>query len=117
MTALFEGLGIVHIAVAALIIAGFALSLMGKTVSPLMVWAARVQLLLGLALVGIAEGGNVMSLNHTWIAVKLLVAIGVVACTEMAARRAARDPERFRPVLLHVAAGLTLINILYAYTG
>ncbi len=115
MVSLFQGLGVVHIAVAALIVAGFVLSLMNKGVSPVMVWAARVQLLLGLVLVGIAEMGDVMAMNHMWVGVKLLVAVGVVACTEIAARRAARGNPQ--PVLLYVALALTIVNILYAYAG
>ncbi len=115
MVSLFQILGIVHIAVAALIVAGFVLSLMNKGVSSVMVWSARVQLLLGLALVGIAEMGDVLALNHMWVGVKLLVALGVVACTEIAARRSARGEAK--PVLLYVAVALTLVNIVYAYAG
>lgn len=113
MSTLFQALGIVHIGVAALIVAGYVLSLSTSRLHPLMVWAARAQLLLGLAMVGIAEGGKVLTLDHGWVGAKLLVALGVVGCCEMASVRQRRGRARSR--LIHVALGLTSVNILVAY--
>lgn len=114
MVTAFQVLGIVHIGVAALIVAGYVLSLSASRPHPLMVWAARAQLLLGLALVGLAEGGDVMTLGHAWVAIKLLVALGVVACCEIAAAKHRKASPK--PLFLHVALTLTLVNILVAYT-
>ena len=71
--------------------------------------------LLGLALVGIAEGGKVMTLNHAWVGAKLVVALGVVACCEIATARARKGMPV--PKLMHVALTLTLINVLVAYVA
>lgn len=114
MVQTFQILGIVHIGVAALIVAGYVLSLSASRPSGLMVWSARAQLLLGLVLVGLAEGGKVMTLNNGWVAIKLLVALGVVACCEIAATRSRKGTPA--PMLLHIALSLTVINILVAYT-
>ena len=61
----------------------------------------------------LAEGGDVMTLNNSWVAAKLLVAIGVVACCEISAARHRKG--RPLPVLMHVALGLTVLNIVVAY--
>ncbi|WP_116112602.1 hypothetical protein [Austwickia chelonae] len=113
MVLAFQILGIVHIAVAALIVGGYVLFLSSNQVHPLMVWAARMQLILGLAMVGLAEGGKVLRLDHGWVGVKLVVAIAVVACCEIAAAKHRRGTSK--PVLVHVALGLTLVNVLVAY--
>ncbi|MCA0436072.1 MAG: hypothetical protein KDB39_19115 [Austwickia sp.] len=114
MVQAFQILGIVHIGVAALIVAGYVLTLSSSRMHPLMTWSARAQLLLGLALVGLAEGGDVMTLNHTWVALKLIVAVAVVACCEIANARARKGTPA--PMFAHVALTLTLVNILLAYS-
>lgn len=57
--------------------------------TPALVWGARAQLVTGLILVGLAEmdDGDV---NHAKIGVKLVVAIAVAACAEIAPRRGRR---------------------------
>ncbi|QQS01372.1 MAG: hypothetical protein IPK37_02560 [Austwickia sp.] len=114
MVQAFQILGIVHIGVAALIVAGYVLTLSSSRMHPLMTWSARAQLLLGLILVGLAEGGHVMTLNHLWVGLKLLVALGVVACCEIASSRDRKGTPA--PMFAHVALTLTLINILLAYS-
>lgn len=77
-----------------------------------MVWAARVQLLIGLALVGVIEMDD-GSLNHTKIAIKLLVALAVVAFAEIAnAKFKRQEPSH---VFAYVAAALTLVNTAVAF--
>jgi len=46
MVQAFQILGIVHIGVAALIVAGYVLTLSSSRMHPLMTWSARAQLLL-----------------------------------------------------------------------
>lgn len=79
-----------------------------------MVWGARVQLLTGLILTGIASGAlDDMDVNNTKIAVKLVIALAVVALTEIAAGRARRG----QPVaagLVHGAGVLAIVNVLVA---
>lgn len=115
MVQVFQILGIVHVAVAALIVAGYGLSLSASRPHPLMTWAARLQLVLGLVLVGVAEGGHVQTLPHLWVAAKLIIALGVVACCETANARFRKGATSL--TLVHAALALTLINVLIAYVG
>lgn len=114
MVQAFQILGIVHVGVAALIIAGYALSLSASRPHPLLIWSARVQLLLGLVLVGIAEGGKVATLPHLWVAGKLVIALAIVACCEIAAARFRKGTPT--PMLLHIAVTLTVVNVALAYS-
>lgn len=79
--------------------------------SALLTWAARLQLLLGLALVGINEGMGA-ELNHAKVGVKLLVAVAVVACCEIAWAKRKRGESSPLP---WVALVLTLVNTAVAY--
>lgn len=79
--------------------------------TPALVWGARAQILTGLALVGINEAGD-GDVNHTKIAVKLVVALGVAACAEIAAGRERRGQGR--PDLVHAAGALAVVNTLVA---
>lgn len=108
MSSLFPVLGILHwIGVAALLV-GYLLSTLKGGVSPFLLWGARAQLVIGLAMVGVAEMLG-MSLNHVWVALKLIVAVGVVACTEAARARAKRGDDR--PTLVQVGGGLAFLNV------
>lgn len=78
------------------------------------VWGARVQLLVGLALVAVIEMGDLGTLNHTKIAVKLLVALAVVALAEIAAGKGKRG-EDGRTLAL-AAAALAVLNAVIAFT-
>ncbi|MGB7820316.1 MAG: hypothetical protein WBL35_16480 [Ornithinibacter sp.] len=72
-----------------------------------LVWGARAQLLTGLILVGFAESGD-DDVNHAKIGVKLVLAIGVAACAEIAAAKV-RKGEGERPHLVNVAGALALL--------
>ncbi len=76
-----------------------------------LVWGARAQVLIGLVLVGLNEM-NHEDVNNAKIAVKLLVALGVVAFAEIA--RARSKKENDQPMLVNVAFALTLVNVLVA---
>lgn len=78
----------------------------------LMVWGARVQLFVGLILVAVASGAG-DALPNLWVALKLLVALGVVGCAEVAAQRKARS-EAYG-MLVHAAGALTLVNVAIAF--
>lgn len=139
MDTAFELLGYAHWVVFAGIIVGYFLSLPRLKISPVMVWSARVQLLLGLTMISVAEGGSLLKLNHAWVGAKLVVALAVVACCEIAAARDrahakdrqaavvagagasgpeahadANPPARHVPLLLHSAFVLTAVNFLIA---
>ncbi|TDT30844.1 hypothetical protein ACF3NT_13490 [Naumannella halotolerans] len=81
---------------------------------PVQVWAARIQLLIGLALVGIIEVGHLGELNHAKIAVKLILAIVVVGLAEVGKARYKKDkPSR---TFALAAAGVTVVNAIVAFT-
>jgi hypothetical protein len=84
----------------------------GRELYTPLVWSARIQLLLGLVLVGLNEAAD-ESLNNTKIAVKLLVAIGVVACAEIANARHKRGEPKLQ--LVDAAGALTVLNVFVAF--
>lgn len=112
MNTAFMVLGILHWAGLAAIVLGYFLSLQRLVIHPVMVWGARVQLLLGLSLIGLAEMGDLAKFGHAWVAVKLLVALGVVACCEIAGTRARKGTNA--PVFLHAGFVLACVNFLVA---
>jgi hypothetical protein len=74
------------------------------------VWGARLQLLTGIALVGLAESGAVTldePLDHPKVAVKLVIALVVAGLAEVLRRR----PPSPQAHLVGVAA---LVNVLVA---
>lgn len=76
-----------------------------------MVWGARLQVIIGLILVGLNEAAA-EELNYVKIAVKALVGVAVVAGVEIARVRAAKG--RPTSALVNVAAGLTVLNVAVA---
>ena len=111
MSALHLVLYILHmLAMLAIVIAP---AIDGGKPSLLQVWGARVQLLLGLALVGVMEAGGA-DLNHMKIGVKLLVMIAIVALCEISWSRAQRSATSMPP-LPWIAAGLAIVNAVIAF--
>ncbi|WP_109473156.1 hypothetical protein [Ornithinimicrobium cavernae] len=89
-------------------------SAQGLVPNTVMVWGARLQVLTGVILTGLASGAmDDMDVNNTKIAVKLVVALAVAALTEIAAARARKD----KPVaagMVHAAGALAIVNVLVA---
>ncbi len=112
MTLTFSLLSVAHWAALAAIVVGYTLSAGRGAINEIMVWGARVQLLVGLALVAVAEMGHVTPLDHAWVGVKLVVALAVVGCCEASRSRTAKGADG--AVLMHVAAGLVVVNVLVA---
>lgn len=110
MDALHLLLYIAHmIAMVALVVGAVVPPQSGRLVQ---VWSARVQLLVGLALVAVLEMQDA-TLNHTKIGVKLLVMIAVVALAEIANKKHQRgEPSQN---LAYAAAGLTIVNAAIAF--
>ena len=92
-------------------IIGSAVFVARGVVTPALVWGARAQIVTGLVLVGLAEMGD-DPVNHTKVGVKLLVALAVAACAEIAAGRERRGQGR--PELVHAAGGLAVLNTMVA---
>ncbi|WP_040157426.1 hypothetical protein [Mobilicoccus massiliensis] len=110
-------LGWAHWGGLALIVIGYVMSLAQGVIHPVMVWGARLQLLIGLAMVAVMEmgGGALPASYHMFVGIKLVVALAVVAFCEIARSKAKKGSNR--PVLMHLAAVLALVNALYGYFG
>ncbi|HYN65974.1 MAG TPA: hypothetical protein VES93_03735 [Ornithinibacter sp.] len=93
-------------------IIGSAVFVARGAATPALVWGARAQLVTGLILVGLAQAED-DAVNNTKIAVKLLVAVAVVACAEIAAAKE-RKGEGARPQLVNAAGALALLNVAVA---
>ena len=76
-----------------------------------LVWGARAQLIIGLILVALNEL-NHEELNNIKIGVKLVVALAVVACAEIARSREKKGTPQ--PALVNAAFALALVNVLVA---
>lgn len=112
MTTAYTVLTYVHWGGLALLVIGYVLSFNRAVISPVMVWGARLQLLVGLAIVAVVEMGALMDLNGAWVAVKLLLAIIIVGLCEVAQSKA--DKGENAAVLLHLAAAVTVVTVLVA---
>jgi hypothetical protein len=93
-------------------IIGSAVFVARGAVTPALVWGARAQLVTGIILVGLAQA-NDDDVDNTKIGVKLLVAIAVVACAEIAAAKE-RKGGGARPQLVNAAGALALLNVAIA---
>ncbi|MDO5504475.1 MAG: hypothetical protein Q4G67_15015 [Actinomycetia bacterium] len=112
MDFLYKLLVVTHmLGLAALIGGWIAMRAGGSAMSPI-VWGARLQLITGILLVGVAEMGDLTELNHIKISVKLLISIGAVAAAEIAAGRARRGDAK--PQLVDAAGALGVLNVLIA---
>jgi hypothetical protein len=98
-------------------IIGSAVFVARGVATPALLWGARAQLITGILLVGLAESAD-DPLNRTKVGVKLLVAVAVVACAEIAAAKE-RKGQGARPQLVHAAGALALLNAAIAvlWTG
>jgi hypothetical protein len=92
-------------------IIGSAVFVARGAVTPALLWGARAQIVTGLVLVGIDEAGT-EPVDHAKIGVKLVVALAVVACAEIAGARARKGNPQ--PNLVHAAGALAVVNTLVA---
>ncbi len=101
-----------HMLGMAAIVGGFVAHRLGtaQAVIPL-VWGARAQLVTGMVLVALNEAGAHRVSPAFW-GVKLLVALAVVACAEMANVRTKRGVPS--DMLINVAIALTVLNVFIA---
>lgn len=108
---------VAHMLGLAALVGGYLVALSGTAEglvpNVVMVWGARVQLLTGVILVGLAEGALDAEVNTTKISVKLVVAISVTALTEIAAARN-RKGKAVAPGMVHAAGALAIVNVLVA---
>jgi len=76
-----------------------------------LVWGARAQLVLGLILVGLVQA-NKEPVSWAKLGTKLVVALAVVACAEIANARTRKGQGQ--PALTNAALGLMLLNVCVA---
>lgn len=112
MDFVYQLIVVAHFLGLAALIGGWIATRVGSTAISPVVWGARVQLLTGLLLVGIAEMTTDAEFNHVKIGVKLVVSVAVVAAAEIAAARAKRGEPK--PQLVDAAGALGVLNVLVA---
>ena len=93
-------------------IIGSAVFVARGAVTPALLWGARAQLVTGILLVGLLQA-NDDEVNNAKLGVKLLVAIAVVGCAEVAAAKE-RKGQGPRPQLVNAAGALALVNVAIA---
>ena len=109
MDALHLILYILHMLAILAIVVGPAVAGRGHLVQ---VWGARLQLLIGLGLTGLAEAGD-DPVNHAKIGTKLVIMIAVLACAEIGNAKSKRGEKG--TTLAWVAAGLAIVNAAIAF--
>ncbi len=102
---------VLHLLGMAALVGGWLVSLRTDVMNTVMVWGARIQLLTGLVLVGLAEMGD-GQLDHTKVGLKLVIALIVTGLAEAAAGKERRGEEA--PSMRNAAGGLALLNVLVA---
>jgi len=103
-----------HLLGMAAIVGGWIAVRAGRTVTAPIVWGARAQLVTGLVLVGLASAikDDDHTVNNTKIAVKLVIALVVLAAAEIGSARSRKGQDTGR--LLDVAGGGGVVNVLVA---
>lgn len=78
-----------------------------KSITPVMVWGARAQIVTGVLLAGLVSMGD--DANHWKIGTKLLLALAVAGVAESQARKAGSNARAY-----WIIGGLTLVVIAVA---
>lgn len=102
---------LLHLVGMAAVVGGWLAVVRAPKIIPAIVWGARAQVLTGLLLVGIHEMAD-DEVNNAKVGVKLLVALAVAACAEVANARQKRGEPN--PTLVNAAGGLAVLNTAIA---
>lgn len=102
-----------HVAGAAVIVGIWFATFRKPVVLPGQFHGALLQLVTGLALVGVIEAGDLADVNNAKIAVKLLIAVAVAVAAFIGYRKHKRN-QPISTGLAHAVGGLALINIAVA---
>jgi hypothetical protein len=102
---------LLHLVGMAAVVGGWIAVVRAPKIIPAILWGARAQVLTGLLLVGIHEMGD-DPVNNAKVGVKLLVALAVAACAEIANARQKRGEPK--PTLVGAAGALALLNTAIA---
>ena len=101
-----------HVLGAAALFGGWLANFKTPTVNVWQWYGALLQLVTGLALVGIAEAGD-GSVNHIKIGIKLVIAI-VIAVAAFIGRKKVKAGEEVSTGIAHAVGGMAFINIAIA---
>ena len=106
---------VVHLVGMALVVGGWLAVVRQPRVLHSVVWGARIQILSGIALVGLHESGALDDagggeLDQAKIGVKLLVAVVVTGLAEANRRRG----TAVKPPVFHAIGALAVLNVLVA---
>ncbi|WP_280236963.1 hypothetical protein [Nocardia cyriacigeorgica] len=112
MDLIYNVVVVTHLLGMAAVVGGYAAG--QPVVSEVMVWGARLQLITGVALVGLAESIDSLDkdLNMVKIGIKLTISVLVAAFAEMGRADAKRGKDV--PWMTHAAGGLAIVNVLIA---
>lgn len=113
MTFALTILGFLHILGAAAIFGGWLANFKTPTVNVWQWYGALLQLVTGLAMVGIYEAGTDAELNHIKIGVKIVIALGI-AVAAFIGRKKVKAGQEVSTGIAHAVGGLALINIAVA---
>ncbi|NLE82114.1 MAG: hypothetical protein GX610_21555 [Rhodococcus sp.] len=103
---------VAHLLGMAAVVGGYLTVLKAPAITPVILWGARAQFVIGLILVGIGEAVVDKEYDHAKIAVKLIIALAVVALAEITNGKQKRGEGA--PTLVHVVGGLAILNTLIA---
>ena len=113
MSVLYNVVLVIHLLGMAAVVGGYLTVVRQPRVLGIMRDGAGTALLAGIVLVGLAESDAFdKDLNHTKIAVKLVVALVVLALAIIGARRDKDGKDT--AVLAHLVGGLAILNVVIA---
>lgn len=114
MEVVYNLIVVAHLLGMAAIVGGWLAVARDPRPSEVMVWGARIQVVTGLVLVGMAEAIDSLDieLDHAKVGVKLVVAIAVAACAEIARARGKRGENV--ATLVNAAGILAIVNVIVA---
>lgn len=101
-----------HILGAAALVGGWLATFRQPTVLSWQLYGAWIQLLTGVALVGLLES-NDADVNHMKIGIKLVILVAVLVAAIIGRRKVAKG-EAVSTGLAHAVGGLALVNIALA---
>lgn len=114
MDFLYNIVVLVHLLAMAAVVGAYLMTIKAPYVSEVMVWGARIVLLAGIVIVGLAESVDSLGKDPIMakIGVKLIIALAVVAFAEIARAKQKRDEPAVN--LVHAAGGLAIVNVVIA---
>ena len=114
MNFLYNLVVLVHLLAMATVVGAYAATFKAPRVSEPMVWGARLVFLSGVVIVGLGESVDSLGKDYNMakIGTKLIIALAVVACAEIARARQKRDEPAVN--LVHAAGGLAIVNVVIA---